>query len=106
MPKPGSRLIQLQACFAPCWVFMRGAASSEAAPGTPLHRDADRDSDVGISAIEQVIAVVDVGDIDVVIVVPVIPPIFRPRVNQTEPIATACTQEQRFREAKTEWLCW
>ena len=66
---------------------MRGAASPEAAPGTPLHRDADRNSDVGVPAVEQVVAVVDVGDINVVGVVPVIRPIFRPWVNEAEPIA-------------------
>jgi hypothetical protein len=37
--------------------------------------------------VEQVIAVVDVGDINVVGVVPVIRPIFWPWVNDTEPIA-------------------
>ena len=30
---------------------------------------------------------VDVGDIHVVVVIPVIPPVFRPRVNKTDPIA-------------------
>jgi len=64
-----------------------GAASAEAAPGTSLHRDADRNSGLGIPAVEQVIAVVDVHDIDVIRVVPVIPPVFWPRVNETEPIA-------------------
>ena len=37
--------------------------------------------------VEQVIPVVDVGDINVVIVIPVIPPVFRPWVNQTYPVA-------------------
>jgi len=53
----------------------------------PLHRDADRNSDVWIPAVEQVIAVVDVGDIDVVAVVPIIRPVFWPWVNQADPIA-------------------
>ncbi len=53
----------------------------------PLHRDVDCNSDVGIPAVEQVVAVVDVGDINVVCVVPIIRPVFRPRVNHTEPIA-------------------
>jgi hypothetical protein len=66
---------------------MRGAASPETAPGTPLPRDVDRNSNVRIPAVEQVIAVVDVGDINVVVVIPVIPPGFRPWVNKTDPIA-------------------
>ena len=64
----------------------RGAAISQAAPVETLHRDADRNSDVGIPAVEQVIAVVYIGDIDIVVVIPVISPILRPRVNQTDPI--------------------
>ena len=35
----------------------------------------------------KVIAVVDVGDINVVVVIPVISPIFRPWVNETNPKA-------------------
>jgi hypothetical protein len=38
-------------------------------------------------AVEQVIAVVDVADIDIVGVIPVRRPGFWPRVNETEPIA-------------------
>ena len=53
-----------------------------------LHRDADRDSDVGIPAVVQVVAVIYVDDINVIVVLPVIPPVFRPRVNGTDPIAT------------------
>ena len=56
-------------------------------PRTPLHRDADRYSDVGIPAVVQVVAVVDVSDVDVVVVIPVIAPVFRPWVNKTYPIA-------------------
>jgi hypothetical protein len=67
---------------------MRGTASREAAPRTPLHRDADRNADVGIPAVVKVIAVADVGDVYVVVVIPVIPPVFRPWVNETHPIAT------------------
>jgi len=56
-------------------------------PNTPLHRNADRNSDVGIPAVVKVIAVVDVGDVNIVVVVPVIAPVFRPWVNETDPIA-------------------
>jgi hypothetical protein len=66
---------------------MRGATSPEAAPGKPLPRDVDGNSGVRIPMVEQVITVVDVGDINVVGVVPVISPIFRPWVNETDPIA-------------------
>ena len=53
-----------------------------------LHRDADRDTNGRIPGVVQVIAVVDVSDINVVGVVPVIRPIVRPRINNAEPIAT------------------
>jgi hypothetical protein len=66
---------------------MRRAASPEAAPRRRLHRDADRHSDVGIPAVVKVIAIVDVGDVNVVVVIPVIAPVFGPRVNETDPIA-------------------
>ena len=56
-------------------------------PRTPLHRDADRYCDVGIPAVVQVVAVVGVGDVHVVVVIPVIAPVFRPWVNKTYPIA-------------------
>ena len=66
---------------------MKGAASPEAAPCKPLRRDADRNSNVGISAVVQVIAVAGIGDINVIVVIPVVAPVFRPRVNETDPIA-------------------
>jgi hypothetical protein len=53
----------------------------------PLHRDAYRNSDIGIPAVEQIVAVIDIGDVNVVRVVPVIRPISWPRVNHAEPIA-------------------
>ena len=54
----------------------------------PLKRDADRNSrGGGIPAVIQVITVVGVVDIDVVGVVPVISPVFRPWINGTNPIA-------------------
>ena len=59
----------------------------EAAPGGRLHRDADCYSNIGMPAVEQVITVVDVADIDIVGVIPVRRPGFWPRVNETEPIA-------------------
>src|SRR5271157_2792882 len=54
---------------------------------TPLPRDVDRNRDVRIPAVVQVVAVVDVGNINVVVVIPVISPVFRPWVNETDPIA-------------------
>jgi hypothetical protein len=53
----------------------------------PLPRYADRNSNGGIPAVEQVVAIVDVGDINFIGVVPVIRPVLWPRVNHTEPIA-------------------
>jgi hypothetical protein len=53
----------------------------------PLHGDTDRNSDVGITAVVQVIAIVDVGHVNVVVVIPVVPPVLRPWVNKTYPIA-------------------
>jgi hypothetical protein len=67
---------------------MKGAASRETAPGGKiLHRDADRNSNVGIPAVEEIVAVIDIGDVDVVGVVPVIRPVSWPWVNHAEPIA-------------------
>ena len=63
-----------------------GTASLELVPVRFLHRDIDRDADVGIPAVIQVVAIVDVEDIDIVVVVPVISPRFRPWVDFTKPI--------------------
>src|SRR5229473_1099642 len=56
-------------------------------PVEPLHRNADRNSNLGIPAVEQIVAVIDIGDVDVVGVVPVIRPVSWQRVNHAEPIA-------------------
>src|SRR5579863_6318024 len=53
----------------------------------PLPRDADRKPDTGIAPVVQVVAVVNIGDVNVVVVIPVISPVFRPWVNKTDPIA-------------------
>jgi hypothetical protein len=55
--------------------------------GNPLERDVDRNSLAGISAVVHVVAIVDVVDIDVVVVVPVISPGLRPGVDGADPIA-------------------
>jgi hypothetical protein len=62
------------------------AASPEAAPNRPLHRDIDCNTDPGIPAVVHVVAVVDIADIDFVVVIPVISPVLRPWVYRTEPI--------------------
>ncbi len=61
-----------------------------------LHRDADRNSDVQIPAVGQVIAFVDVGHVNNVGVVPVVRPVLWPRVNSAEPIALV--REARIRD--------
>ena len=80
--------MQLHALLHVCKQECSGAASPEAAPGTPLHRDANRNTSGGIPAVEQVIAVVYVGDVDVVGVVPVVRPRSWPWINKAKPIAT------------------
>ncbi len=52
-----------------------------------LHRDADRDSNARVSAVEEVIAVVLVTDIDIIGVIPVVRPVSRPGIDHAEPIA-------------------
>jgi hypothetical protein len=54
---------------------------------TQLPRDDDRNPDIRIAVVVQVIAVIDVGDVDIVGVVPVIRPVAWPWINNTEPIA-------------------
>ena len=46
------------------------------------------DSVAGIPSVVQVVAAARVVDIHIIVVVPVVGPVFRPRVNQTEPIAS------------------
>jgi hypothetical protein len=53
-----------------------------------LHRDADCNSDIGIPAVVHVVAAVSIDNINVVVVVPVVSPVFRPRVKGTDPITT------------------
>jgi len=81
-----SRSIQFQAYFVP---FSRLTVQplSKLHRKDALHRNADRNSDVRIPAVVHVIAVIGVDNIDIVVVVPVISPVFRPGVNRTDPIA-------------------
>ncbi len=65
---------------------MSGAGSREAAPAEELQRDIDRDSLTGIPVVVQVVAVVDVVYVDIVIVIPVVAPGLRPRVNRADPV--------------------
>ena len=46
------------------------------------------DAVAGIPSVVQVIAVSSVVDIHIIVVVPIVGPVFRPRINQTEPIAS------------------
>jgi hypothetical protein len=52
-----------------------------------LQRNVDRNPRAGIPAVVKVVAIVDVVYVDIVIVIPVISPIFRPRVDGTDPVA-------------------
>jgi len=62
--------------------FFRSCISWEA-----LERDVDSNSGVRIAAVVYVVAVVHVSDINVVVVVPVVSPVFWPRVNRADPVA-------------------
>jgi len=62
------------------------AESPVSAPAKPLHRNANGNSNPGIPAVIHVVPVVDVRNIDVIGVVPVICPGSRPWVNETNPI--------------------
>ena len=73
----------------------------------PLHGDADRNPHVGVPAVIHVITVVGVDNIDIVVVVPIISPICRPRVNRADPIAlvlkagiSTYNQERKARDAE------
>ena len=66
--------------------MMTACSRVEAARNRVLHRDIDCYADVGIPAVVQVIAVIDVVDIDFVVVIPVISPGNRPWIHGTEPI--------------------
>lgn len=39
-----------------------------------------------MTAVEQIVAVIDIADIDVVSVIPVIRPVLRPWIHETEPV--------------------
>ncbi|MBZ5527052.1 MAG: hypothetical protein LAN71_03995 [Acidobacteriia bacterium] len=50
-----------------------------------VHVDSDCDPIPGMSSVVQVIAVLEVHDIHLIVFVPVVRPVFRPRVHKTEP---------------------
>ena len=52
-----------------------------------LHRDADCNANARVALVVEVVAVVDIADVDLVVVVPVVTPVGRPRVNDAQPVA-------------------
>ena len=60
------------------------------------------DAVAGISSVVQVIAISRVVDIHIIVVVPVVGPVFRPRVNQAEPIASVL--EARISAHDNYWV--
>jgi hypothetical protein len=52
-----------------------------------VHVDGDCDSIPGIPAVVHVIAVLGVDDVYIIVVVPIVGPVFRPWVHETEPKA-------------------
>jgi len=77
----------------------------------PLERDTDCNSRVGIPAVVHVITVIHVGDVDIVVVVPVVAPVFGPGVNGADPIATVLeagisTYDQKGQATDSESMVW
>ena len=56
-------------------------------PTQSLQGNVDRNPRAGISAVVKIVAIVDVIYVHVVIVVPVISPIFRPRIDGADPVS-------------------
>jgi hypothetical protein len=88
--------------------FPPNCSPSRGSPGESLHRDTDRNSGARIPAVIQVVAAIGVNDINIVGVVPIVPPVFGPWVNGTEPIAlvleprkSAHNQEGKARDAES-----
>lgn len=53
-----------------------------------LHRHADCNADVWMSAVVHVVPIVRIDNINVISLIPVVGPTIRPRINHTEPIAS------------------
>ncbi len=95
----------------PCVQVCPEPKSSSCRCERPLHRDIDRNSHGGVSAVVQVVAVVDVGHVNIVGVVPVTRPVLRPWVNRAEPVALVleariATHHQKGQAVKAETMIW
>jgi hypothetical protein len=77
----------------------------------PLQCDVDRNSLAGVAAVVQVVAVVHIVDVNIVVVIPVIAPGFRPRVNCADPItlvleARISADNQEGKAVDAESVAW
>ena len=50
-----------------------------------LNRDANRKLDARIPLVAKVVPIIQIGNIDIVCEIPVVSPVFRPRVHNSEP---------------------
>src|SRR5579872_1123037 len=87
MPSLSLSLLPPRARLKPTLVEPLGSFDGIALHEPLVQVHGDCDPVPGITAVVQVIAVVGVDDIHIIVVVPIVRPVFWPRVNETEPKA-------------------